>query len=124
MPAVGCPFPQCDYTTPDHDAAVVAALLNAHAMTHAQPAQQPQAAGTAAKVERVRRPSISQGGTTEDWSYFISRWEDYVKATKIAGPDKVIQLLECCDDRLRKDITRAAGGSLTNKTEDEVLKAI
>lgn len=124
MPAVGCPFPQCDYTTPDHDAAVVAALLNAHAMTHAQPAQQPQAAGTAAKVERVRRPSISQGGTTEDWSYFLSRWEDYVKATKIAGPDKVIQLLECCDDRLRKDITRAAGGSLTNKTEDEVLKAI
>ena len=42
----------------------------------------------------------------------------------MAGPDVVSQLLECCDDRLRKDLTRANGGTLTTKTEAEVLKAM
>jgi hypothetical protein len=45
-------------------------------------------------------------------------------ATKITGHDKVIQLLECCDEPLRKDLTRSAGGSLTDKTVDDVLAAI
>ena len=36
----------------------------------------------------------------------------------------MIQLLECCDENLRKDITRNAGGSLANKTMDQVLEAI
>ena len=36
----------------------------------------------------------------------------------------MIQLLECCDENLRKDITRNAGGSLANKTVDQVLEAV
>ena len=35
-----------------------------------------------------------------------------------------MQLLECCSEPLRKDLTRAAGGTLTNKTEAQVLAAI
>ena len=35
-----------------------------------------------------------------------------------------MQLLECCDETLRKDLTRTTGGSLTEKTENEVLQAI
>ena len=60
----------------------------------------------------------------EDWQYFRSRWNDYVKATKLVGTNKVIQLLECCDNQLRKDLTRNTGGTLTGKTEDEVLAAM
>ena len=37
------------------------------------------------------------------------------------GTDRIIQLLECCDDQLRKDLTRNAGGTLTEITEDEVF---
>ena len=48
----------------------------------------------------------------------------YVDATKVTGRDKVVQLLECCDEQLRKDLTRSAGGSLTNKPEADVLVAI
>ena len=33
-------------------------------------------------------------------------------------------MLECCDEQLRKDLTRSAGGSLTGKTADEVMAAI
>ena len=36
----------------------------------------------------------------------------------------MIQLLECYDEQLRKDLTRNAGGSLTGKTAAEVMEAI
>lgn len=121
MPAVECPIAGCDYKTLDLDASIVAALLTAHATAHAPAAPQHAAA---AKVEKVRRPTIAIGGSTEDWQYFKTRWEEYVSATKLTGADTIIQLLECCDEPLRKDLTRSAGGSLTNKTENEVLASI
>ncbi|XP_071177635.1 uncharacterized protein [Mytilus edulis] len=118
MPAVQCPIPGCDYVTDDLDAAIVAVLITVHSTTHAP------GPVTAANVEKVKRPVISTAGTSEEWAYFESRWSDYVEATKIAGRDKVVQLLECCDEQLRKDLTRSAGGSLTNKPVQEVLAAI
>ncbi|XP_021348783.1 uncharacterized protein LOC110447423 [Mizuhopecten yessoensis] len=75
-------------------------------------------------VEKVNRPTLSAAGSSEGWAYFRYRWSDYVSATKITGRDKVIQLLECCDEPLRKDLTRSAGVSLPDKTVDEVLAAI
>ena len=77
-----------------------------------------------AKAEKVKCPSISSGGTNEEWRFFTSCWADYIKATKVTGEDKVIQLLECCDEQLRRDITRTAGGTLTNKTEAKVFDSI
>ena len=117
MESIDCPVDGCDYATPRNiDAIVVAALLNAHATIHSR--------DSVAKVEKVRRPTISAAGSSEEWAYFKTRWNDYKTATKVTGPECVIQLLECCDESLRKDITRAAGGSLTAQTEDNVLKAI
>ena len=77
-----------------------------------------------AKAKKVKRPCISSSGTTEDWHYFIYRWSDYEKATKLSETDRVIQLLQCCDDQLRRDLTQNAGGTLTEKTENEVLAAM
>ena len=48
----------------------------------------------------------------------------YKAATRITGRELVLQLLECCDEELRKDLTRTAGGSLADRTEAEVLAAI
>lgn len=121
MPKIKCPIESCDYETPDVDPVVAAALITTHATVH-------QASGgsttPAARAEKVKRPSVSSAGTTEEWQYFILRWSDYVKATRLDGTDKIIQLLECCDDQLRKDLTRNAGGTLTGMTEEEVLKAM
>ena len=119
MPVIKCPVDGCDYSTPDLEAVIGAALLNAHTTTH-QARGPPQAA----RVERVKRPDISSAGTTEDWIYFQSRWGDYTKATKLVGPDRVLQLLECCDEQLRRDLTRNAGGTLAGETEEDVLAAI
>ena len=67
---------------------------------------------------------MSSPGTSKDWQYFTSHWEDYIGATKFSGADKIIQLLECCDEQLHKDLTRTAGGTLADKTEGEVLTVI
>jgi len=119
MPAIACPLPGCDYITGDLGAAIVAALITAHSTTHATGAQ-----GPSARIEQVKRPTVCAAGSSEEWSYFLSRWLDYTSATKVTGRDKVIQLLECCDEPLCRDLTRSAGGSLTDKTVDEVLVAI
>ena len=78
----------------------------------------------------------SQGGEGEAPGHFICRniwglellplkveWL-HVEATKVTGKDEVLQLLECCDEELRRDVTRMAGDSLTNKTTEEALAAI
>ena len=117
---MSCPITGCPYETPDTEPVVAAALITVHATTHSM-------AGVSAatpRAEKVKRPNVSSAGTSEDWQYFRSRWEDYVKATKLTGTDRIVQLLECCDEQLRRDLTRTAGGTLTGKTEDEVLAAI
>ena len=117
MPTVECPIPGCEYETGDFDAAIVAALINTHAKVH-------DTHQTIAKVEKVKRPTVSSAGTSEEWTYFLSRWKDYVDATKIKDKELIIQLLECCDETLRRDLTRAHSGTLTNETEHNVLAAI
>ena len=117
MPVARCPIPGCTYTTDNLDAVIVAALLNAHTVTHT-------AAPGAARVEKVARPTVSSAGTSEEWIYFTTRWSEYVAATRITGQDQVTQLLECCDNQLRKDLTCNAGGSLSDKPINEVLAAI
>ena len=120
MPTVNCPITDCEYSTPDVEAVLAAALITTHATTHTAA----NVNVVTAKVEQVKRPTISSAGTSEEWAYFQWRWSDYADATKVTGKDKVIQLLECCDEQLRKDLTRNAGGTLTNNSEDDVLKAI
>ena len=101
MPAVQCPIPGCEYKTDYLDAAIVSGLLTTHSLTHST-------GHATAKVEKVKRPSIKAAGSSEEWNYF----QDYVTTTKLEGWDLVIQLLECCDEPLRKDLTCSAGSSL------------
>ena len=75
-------------------------------------------------MEKLRRPSIALSGTAETWSYFLTRWGEYKRGTKLIGSDVVTQLLECCEEDLRKDLTRAAGKSLVDSDEKDVLSAI
>ncbi len=68
----------------------------------------------AAALITAHATSTSSAGTTEDWQYLAAR---------LRGTDKVIQLLESCDDQLRKDLTRNAGGTLTGKTKENTMVA-
>ena len=121
MPKHKCPFPDCTFETEDISNELAVLMLTIHNNgTHnieTNPARM-------CKVEKVKRPTICAGGSSAEWSYFTTRWQEYAEATKIQGKENVIQLLECCDDNLRKDLTRNTGGSLSEKTVDEVMAAI
>ena len=71
----------------------------------------------------MKRPTISAAGTSEEWAYFLQRWSDYKAATHLTGSDIVYQLLECCDEMLRKDLTRTFG-ALASSDESTILKNI
>ncbi len=93
--------------------------MKIHGYTHANTGVQPPQ--ITAKVEKVNRPVLVTESTSEDWNYFLTRWADYEEATGITGKSLILQLLECCDEKLRRDLTRTAGGSLTNKSKEDVL---
>ena len=77
---------------------LAAVLISVHSMgTHTAAA--PSTSGNAAaKVEKVHCPQQAQASTG-----LTSSLDG--KTTKIAGKDKVVQLLECCDEQLQKDLT-------------------
>ena len=121
MPEITCPAQGCTQTFRDDlDATVLTQLISIHAQS-AHPPTAPQPQLQVAKMERVRRPTISSAGSTEEWEYFLSRWDEYKLATRMAGQDILIQLIECADEDLRKDLNRAYG-TLTNDTEENALK--
>ena len=61
---------------------------------------------------KLKCPTISLARTSETWAYFETRWGEYRDGTRLQGDNIVVQLLECCDDELRRDLTRSNGGSI------------
>ena len=125
MSLIECPAPGCTTTWPsDTPSEVLMKLIDLHART-AHPIAAPETAPTAtgAKAEKVKRPVISLSGTCEEWSYFEQRWREYKLATRLTGPDIIYQLLECCDEALRKDLSRSFS-NLTSSDEETLLKNI
>ena len=117
--AVNCPYSDCAFSVPEGtDPVVVAALLNTHTLVHSQTAR--------LKPTPVRRPEISAGGTTEGWQYFLTRWRAYSTAVRLVDKDVSIQLLECLDPNLRRDVTRNAVGPtpIEEFTEANLLTVI
>ena len=116
---IQCPYPDCTFEVgedvPDDCKNTLLQLhLQHHQSKNAYPTQ----------VEKIKRPSLSVENTTEDWNYFVSRWENYKRATGLTEPNITGQLMECCDESLRKDLTRVHRSSLYSLNEIDLLKAI
>ena len=115
MVVLNCPIEGCTYATGDIEAARAIALFTVHGYSHAPGACQQ------AKPDKLFRPKVSQESKSEDWEYFITRWDAYKTATRKADHDATLQPPECCEDSLRKDLYR----SLSNiETEIDDLAAI
>ncbi len=76
MSVIKCPVDGCEYSTPNQEAVIGAALLNAHATTH-----QAQRPVQAARVEKVKRPdklsnlfSPSEEETLDEEKLMIERF--------------------------------------------------
>ena len=123
--SIPCPAPDCTTEWPSNtDPEVLVRLIDLHSRT-AHPIATPETAPTAAgaKAEKVKRPVISSSGTSEEWSYFQQRWQEHKLATRLTGSDIIYQLLECCDEILRKDLSRSFS-DLTSSTEQTLLNNI
>ena len=118
MVALNCPIEGCTYATGGIEAAQVIALFTVHGYSHAPCAYQQ------AKPDKLSRPKVSKENTSEDWEYFITRRDAYKTATRIADHDATLQLLECCEDSLRKDL-HCSHSNIAMATEiDAALAAI
>ena len=113
-----CSAPGCEHNFGSATGNALVSLIELHARTAHPPA--PAAEHATVKAEKVRRPAITSQGTTEDWNYFCSRWREYKAATKLTGDNIVFQLLETCDENLRRDLTRTHG-TLVGESENAVL---
>ena len=47
-----------------------------------------------------------------------------MRATRITGLEQSMQLMECCEESLRRDLTRTEGGTLVDKTPAAILLSI
>ncbi|GFO26058.1 RNA helicase [Plakobranchus ocellatus] len=87
MATIKCPAPGCDAEWPlATPTDVLTRLLDIHSAT-AHAASTHVHAPMAAKAEKVRRPTITASGTSEEWAYFLHRWADYKQATRLTGSD-------------------------------------
>ena len=124
MAPISCPVANCTQTFPDNiDATVLLRLLDLHARTDHAAAAAPQVTQPHIKPEAVKRPTVSASGTEEEWQYFIQRWTTYKQATQLTGDHIIFQLLETCEESLRRDLTRTHG-DLTNQPEATVMQHI
>ena len=64
-----CPFPDCDYETTDVGDELAAVLISIHAKSaHTSPPVHgaPNPSNETARIEKVRQPTISSAGTSEE----------------------------------------------------------
>ena len=117
MVVLNCPIEGCTYATGDIEAAQAIALFTVHWYSHAPGACQ------RAEPDKLSRAKVSKESTSEDWEYFISRWDAYKTATRIVDHDATLQLLECCENSLRKDFHHSHS-NIAMATEIDALTAI
>ena len=61
--------------------------------------------------------------SSENWQYLVQRWTDDKAATNIYESDIKMQLLECCDESLKRDLHRS-DKTISSKSKTSVLSAI
>ena len=122
MPAIKCPFPNCEYITGDVDNTLAATLLNIHALTHT--ATPPPATDTTRqRPPKLDRPKISRGTSEEEWRTFTKKWNLFKLATTIPANQVTTHLWQCCDRDLEADLFREVP-DIAASTEGDLLEAI
>ena len=119
MPAIPCPWDECDFETGDYGEAIAAEILKFHGYTHNKPNQSEKEI-----IIKVEKPIITLGCTAEKWTFFTSRWQNFKKINRLKEANHSAHLIECCDNDLLLTLHRTHGDNLQTKTEVEVLAAI
>ena len=121
MAGTRCQVNGCTYVVPEDTVALMAPMVyQAHLLNHGQGGKP-----RTEKLEKLRRPTISLGGTRETWERFKTRWREFSHMYELEGTPLILQLLECCDEPLRTAVSCDTGGeTLGGRTEEDVMAAI
>ena len=95
------------------------AILMGHHLAATHPIAQP----APIKPKQVSSPEVARECSSEDWEYFLKRWTSYKTATRVAGDELRIQLLECCSTKLRRDLHRQHT-NINTRDEDNILTSM
>ena len=71
---------------------------------------------------QLDRPTIDEGATEADWSFFKSEWDRYAAATSLSGGAALTQLWSTCSQELRKALHN--DGASTEKDLGRLLQRI
>ena len=120
MSIIKCPISDCNFkvydeTLDDCKAIILQLHLNVH---------QSALKSATTKPARIEQPKLLKESSTEDWSFFLSRWATYKSATKLTGDDINIQLTNCCEENLQKDLHRVYNDTTKTMNEENLLQAI
>lgn len=107
MPAIECPFTDCNYTTGETSEPIAIALLNAHVIIHSNNNARPAANNSRVKGPKLERPKIDSGVSTEKWNAFVRRWETFRAGSDIDDASSSLQLFFCAGESLGDIILRA-----------------
>ena len=67
-----CLIGGCRYSTGDVPESIAVALINTHALSHANPT--PTAVNARSVSPKLERPKVSMGIALEQWNMFQRRW--------------------------------------------------
>ena len=120
-----CEYQDCAWSLETDDLVTYVELLKIHVN-----ANHATAPNNSSKPEKAKRPELGSDVSDEDWSYFISRWKEYKKATNLQGDEEIVsQLMECCTEQLRRDhhrtyLTAEQTNAATEDTRLDEIKKI
>ena len=130
MVVINCSDPNCNFATPDRDAALAAVLAaelaNHTAVSHAAAVQAaPAAPGARQPKIKLDPPKITTGTSAEDWESLKRLWSAYRNVMGIPDDQQATHLLYCCDRDLQDDIMRSNPDTdITGMTEAFLLNVI
>ena len=123
-----CEWSDCTWESKEASIEICLRLLEFHVAANHPSTAQPRSSMATAKPEKAKRPELASEMSDKNWAYFVSRWEDYKKATALQGEEVVIQLMECCCEQLRRDHHRTypktGVGTVTESTRLAELKQL
>ena len=118
--ASDCPVTGCGYKTNLlRDVNAMMRLIEMHvAANHSVSG----GGGTSSKStgrEKVKRPALALDISEDDWSYWRSRWADYKLSTNLKPTEILVEIRECLEENLRRELHRQHPGQFID--EDNML---
>ena len=100
-PQMQCSSTSCDFVTPENIPTyeLLIRSLEIHVQTVHQASQN---LTHGPKTEKPKRPSVTTGLSESEWTFFVNKWERYVRQAKLEGQHMVDELWTCMDSELEK----------------------